>query len=72
LLTAYIIYSLVQRGKQIFSLVETCRETPIEGKWIDYEKVFLEYIANEEIEVLNSDCGKMSSYIIENRKIASR
>lgn len=64
---------IVQSGKQIFSLVETCRETPIGGTWKDYEDKFIGYIVKnrEEIEVLNSDCGKMTNYIIEKRK-ASR
>lgn len=64
---------IVQSGKQIFSLVETCRESPIGGTWKDYEDKFIGYIVKnrEEIEVLNSDCGKMTNYIIEKRK-ASR
>lgn len=50
---------ITQRGKQILSLVETCSETPISGKWIDYENKFIGFITKpeEEIEVLNSDCG---------------
>ena len=63
---------ITQNGKQIFSLVETCRETPIGGTWKDYENKFMGFIAKngEEIEVLNSDCG-MDRYRIEKRK-ASR
>jgi len=63
---------IVQAGKQIFSLVETCRETPIGGTWKDYENKFIAYLAEngEEIEILNSDCGR-DRYVIEKRK-ASR
>jgi len=63
---------IVKKGKWIFSLVETCRETPIAGNWADYESKFLEYIieSGEEIQVLNANCG-MDKYMIENRK-ASR
>jgi hypothetical protein len=61
---------ITQNGKQIFSLVETCRNTPIGGTWNDYENKFLNFISKNrnEIEVLNSDCGKMGNYVIENRK----
>jgi len=31
---------IVQQGLHVFFLVENCRETPIGGKWIDYESVF--------------------------------
>ncbi len=63
---------IVKKGKWIFSLVETCRETPIGGNWVDYESKFLEYIIEngEGIQVLNANCG-MDKYMIENRK-ASR
>lgn len=63
---------IVQAGNQIFSLVETCREAPIDGNWQEFENKFLNYIVKEgkEIEVLNSDCGK-DRYSIEKRK-ASR
>ncbi|WP_299557191.1 hypothetical protein [Seonamhaeicola sp.] len=63
---------IMQRGKQIFSLVETCRETPIGGTWQDYEDKFIGFIVEngEEVEILNSDCG-MDKYRIEKRK-ASR
>lgn len=53
---------ITQRGKWIFSLVETCRNTPIGGNWIDYENLFMSYLKNnskERIEVLNADCGMM-------------
>ncbi|WP_405292310.1 hypothetical protein [Algibacter sp. Ld11] len=33
-----------RKEKQIFSLIKTCRETPIGGNWTDYENKFLEYI----------------------------
>ena len=63
---------ITQIGKQIFSLVETCRETPVGGTWEDYENKFLGFIMKniKEIEILNSDCG-MDRYRIEKRK-ASR
>ena len=59
---------ITQKGKQIFSLVETFRETPIGGTWKDYENKFIGFIAKnvEAIEVLNSDCG-MDRYRIEKR-----
>ncbi|MEP1490372.1 MAG: hypothetical protein ABJK28_18275 [Algibacter sp.] len=63
---------ITQRGKQILSLVKTCRETPISGNWKDYENKYIGFITKngEEIEVLNSDCG-MDRYKIKKRK-ASR
>ncbi|EZH75894.1 hypothetical protein ATO12_03630 [Aquimarina atlantica] len=63
---------ITQIGKQVFSLVETCRETPIGGTWKDYENKFIGFITKneEEIEVLNSHCG-MDRYKIEKIK-ASR
>ena len=64
---------ITQIGKQVFSLVETCRETPIGGNWVDYERKFIKYLTksgDEEFEVLNSDCG-MDKYRIEKIK-ASR
>lgn len=65
---------ITQNGKQVFSLVENCRNTPIGGTWIEYETKFLKFISNNmnKVEVLNSDCGKMASYIIEKRVKASR
>ena len=51
---------ITQTGKQVFSLVETCREAPINGNWIDYEKRFIKFLKksdDEEFEILNSDCG---------------
>ncbi len=59
---------ITQKGKQIFSLVETCRNTPIGGKWIDYENKFINYLIEkgEEIEVLNANCGD-NKYEIEKR-----
>ena len=47
-------------GKQVFSLVETCREVPFGANWIEYENRFLKYLTrsgSEEFRVLNSDCG---------------
>lgn len=63
---------IVQKGKQVIRLVETCRDTPIGGSWNDYEQKLLSYITDNEdsIEVLNSDCGKMTSYIVEIRKVS--
>ena len=59
---------IAQKGIQIFSLVETCRETPIGGSWIEYEQKFINYLteAGEEIEVLNANCGSFK-YRIEKR-----
>jgi len=63
---------IIQRGEHIFSLVKTCRETPIGGNWKDYENKFLQHITerDEEIEVLNAYCG-MEKYKIE-KIIATR
>lgn len=63
---------IIQSGKHIFSLVETCREVPIGKTWIDYENKFIEFLVEneKEIEILNSDCG-MDRYEIEVRKLAS-
>lgn len=53
----------------LFSIVETCRNTPIGGTWLDYENLFLRYITdkNETIKVLNADCGQIQ-YREETRK----
>ena len=53
---------IVQENEWIYSLVETCRETPIGGNWVDYENLFLSYIVHKKdsITVLNADCGKMT------------
>lgn len=64
---------ITQYGKQIFSLVETCRELPFGENWNDYETKFIKYLTrtgNEEFEVLNSNCG-MDKYKFEKIK-ASR
>lgn len=64
---------IVQKGKQIFSLVETCRRVPIDGTWNDYENKLISHLADEngeEFQILNSNCGD-SYYRIETRK-ASR
>ncbi len=71
-LSTYAKYGgmIVRKENHIFSLVKTCGETPIGGKWTDYENKFIDYIAEEEsIEVLNADCGK-DRYQVE-RKNAS-
>lgn len=60
---------IVQKGKQIFSLVETCRQTPINGTWLDYENKLIKYLADkdgEEFQVLNSNYGD-NYYRIETR-----
>lgn len=53
---------IVQENEWIYSLVETCRETPIGGNWVDYENLFLSYIGHKKdsITVLNADCGNMT------------
>lgn len=64
---------ITQYGKQIFSLVETCREVPFGENWNQYEAKFIKYLTrtgNEEFEVLNSNCG-MDKYKFEKIK-ASR
>ena len=33
---------ICQKGRYVFSLVETCRKTPTGGKWEEYENLFLE------------------------------
>jgi hypothetical protein len=51
---------ITQSGKQILSLVETCREVPFGANWIEYETRLIKYLTrtgNEEFQVLNSDCG---------------
>ena len=51
---------IIQSGKQIVSLVETCREVPFGANWLQYENRLLKYLTrtgNEKFEVLNSDCG---------------
>lgn len=61
---------IVQSGKQIFSLVKTCRETPISGTWNDYERKFIKYLTkrgDEEFKVLNSNCG-MNKYELKTIK----
>ncbi|SHJ24813.1 hypothetical protein SAMN04488096_1196, partial [Mesonia phycicola] len=61
---------IIQKGNQIFSLVKTCRETPIGGTWNDYEKKFIKYLTkqgDEEFKVLNSNCG-MDKYELKTIK----
>lgn len=59
---------LVQKGKCLFSLVNTCRNTPIGGSWLEYENLFLHYLNENEksFQVLNADCGYMK-YNLESR-----
>lgn len=60
---------IIQKGKQLFSLVETCRNPPHGDNWTAYENKFISYITaqDEEIEVLNADCGT-DRYYLEKRK----
>ena len=62
---------IVQKGKQVFSLVETCRDAPLNWTWEKYENTLLEFLdfENDEISVLNSDCGN-DRYLEEKRKPA--
>ena len=59
------------KANHVFSLVKTCRETPIGGKWEGYENLFLSFITEpeEEILILNANCGQME-YKEERRKPA--
>lgn len=59
---------ITQNGRNVFSLVETCRGTPIGGKWIDYENKFISFITekDEDIEVLKAHCGA-NKYQIDKR-----
>lgn len=45
----------------IFSLVETCRNTPNGGSWLEYENNFLKSLIEnrQALIVLNADCGDM-------------
>ncbi|MDC8003881.1 hypothetical protein POV27_07445 [Aureisphaera galaxeae] len=60
---------IIQRGVQVFSLVETCRDAPLNWTWEKYEDTFLEFleIRNEEVDILNSYCGS-DRYREEKRK----
>ena len=61
---------IVQKDTWVFSLVETCRNTPIGGTWLEYEDLFVDYLleaSGSSIRVLNADCGKMK-YELELRK----
>ncbi|EDM43386.1 lyase containing HEAT-repeat [unidentified eubacterium SCB49] len=61
---------IIQKDKQIFSLVETCRRVPIHGIWNDYENKLISHLADEngeEFQILNSNCGD-NFYRIETRK----
>lgn len=52
---------VIQIENKVLSLVETCRNTPIGGKWIDYENKFLKTLVKdkEHVKVLNANCGGM-------------
>ena len=60
---------ICQKGEYVFSLVETCRDTPIGGTWKSYENVFITYITEPEetLTVLNANCGGIR-YHVEKRK----
>ncbi|MEM6263895.1 MAG: hypothetical protein AAGI38_15380 [Bacteroidota bacterium] len=60
---------ILQKGRWIFSLVKTCRNTPIGGTWTAYEEVFVSFLKEghqEQIETLNADCGAIE-YRLEER-----
>ncbi|NLD50688.1 MAG: hypothetical protein GX660_26400 [Clostridiaceae bacterium] len=53
---------IFQKGNWLFSLVETCRDTPIGGTWADYESLLISFFAdnyNDSVTVLDADCGNM-------------
>jgi hypothetical protein len=53
---------ILQKGNWLFSLVETCRDTPIGGTWVDYENLFISFISvnrTDTMTVLDADCGNM-------------
>lgn len=45
---------ICQKDKYVFSLVETCRETPLRGTWLEYEDIFMSFVLseNETTEIL--------------------
>lgn len=53
---------ICRKANYVFSLVKTCREPPIGGKWEAYENLFLSFIrdAEEEMIVLTAKCGQMN------------
>jgi len=55
---------ITQNGKQVFSLVETCRETPMTGNWLEYEYIFTNSITNKDgdIKVLKAGCNEGKYY----------
>ncbi len=64
---------IIQKENYIFSLVETCGETPIGGKWTEYENDLIGYLTQngDEIEVLNANCGQ-DRYQLERRKASTQ
>lgn len=56
-------------GRFVFSLVETCRDTPLGGTWEQYEDVFLSSIfqKGQTVDMLNANCGGMQ--YIEQRQV---
>ncbi len=75
ILATYAKYGgmIIQKENHIFSLVKTCGETPIGGKWTDYENKFVQYITEngEEIEILSANCGR-DRYQVQRRKASSQ
>lgn len=66
---------IVQKNEYIFSLVETCGETPIGGNWVDYENLFLGYIGNNQqdsLTVLNADCGRLEYIKVQRTTLNNR
>jgi hypothetical protein len=62
---------IVQQSNWIFHLVESCRDTPLGGSWIEYENEFLSFLKNKDdkfITILNADCGVLD-YKKEDRAI---
>lgn len=52
---------VIQIENIVLSLVETCRNTPIGGRWIDYENKFIKTLVKDKsrVKVLNANCGGM-------------
>ncbi len=52
---------VLQKENLIVALHKSCQNPPVPLKWKQYEQLFLKFVLekNEEIEVLNTSCGKM-------------
>lgn len=63
---------IYQKYDYVFSLVETCRNPPVDMTWEAYENLFLHYMAPSEAEVLilNANCG-YRTYLEERRRIVN-